>query len=100
MRLRDRSHCVENFPGAFFGHDRKVELGAARSFRLLILAAEFTGEQTTGEWTPDQKTHLFSFQERNKFAFEVATGDGVVGLQRIEARKVLELRDAQRPGDL
>jgi len=41
---------------------------AARVFRLRICSAELTGKQTTSKRTPDQKPHLFSFQERNQFA--------------------------------
>src|SRR6266705_1920219 len=100
MSFRDWSHRLEDLPGALFVDDRKVELGTAGAFRLLIRSAELTGEQAAGKRAPDQKTHLFSFQKRNEFAFEVATGDGVVGLERLEARQVLELGDPKRLGDL
>ena len=73
---------------------------AARVFRLRICSAELTGKQTTGKRTPDQEPHLFGFQERNEFTFEVATGNGVVGLERVEARQILELGNPERPGDL
>src|SRR5437016_4120418 len=100
MSFRDRSHGLEDLPCPLFIHDRKVELRAARALRLLVLAAELAGEQATGEWAPHEQARLFRFQERNELAFEVATGDGVVGLERIEAREVLELGDAKGLGDL
>ena len=89
MSFRDWSHRLEDLPGALFVHDGKVELRAARVFRLLIRSVELTGEQAAGKRAPDQKADLFSFQKRNEFAFEVATGDGVVGLERIEAGEIL-----------
>src|SRR5439155_2931758 len=100
MSFRDWSHRLEDLPGALFVDDRKVELGTAGAFRLLIRSAELTGEQATGKRAPDQKTHLFSFQKRNQFALEVATSDGVVGLERVEARQIFGLGDPKRPGDL
>jgi hypothetical protein len=77
-----------------------MALRAARAFRLLILPAELTGEQTASKRAPDQQTHPFSFEKWNEFAFEVATGYGVVGLESIETREVLELGDAKGLGDL
>ena len=100
VRLGDRSDGIENLPGALFIDEREVELGAARVFRLLIFAAEFAGEQAAGKWAPNQQTGLLGFEKRNDFAFQVAAGDGVVGLQRIEAGEILELGDAERLGDL
>ena len=63
MDLRDRSHRAEDLPAPLLVHDRKVELRP----------------------TPTPETHLFGLQKRNEFALEVATGDGVVGLECIEA---------------
>src|SRR5213593_4738728 len=100
MSFRDWSHRLEDLPGALFVDDRKVELGTAGAFRLLIRSAELTGEQAAGKRAPDQKTHLFSFQKRNQFAFEIATGDRVIGLKSIEARQVLEIGDAKDFGNL
>src|SRR6266550_2158177 len=100
MSFRDWNHRLEDLPGALFVHDGKVELGAARAFRLLILPAELTGEQATGERAPNEEADLFGFEKRNEFALEVATGDGVVGLERIEAGEILALGDAQGLGDL
>src|SRR5258705_12954751 len=100
MSFRDWSHRLEDLPGALFVHDGKVELGAAGAFPLLIPATKPTGEQATGERAPNEEADLFGFQKRNEFALEVATGDGVVGLERIEAGEILELGDAQGLGDL
>src|SRR6267142_3364141 len=100
MSFRDWSHRLEDLPGPLIVHDGKVELRAARVFRLLIRSVELTGEQAASKRAPHQKAHLFSFQKRNEFAFEVATGNGVVGLERIEAGEILELGDAQGLGDL
>ena len=99
MGLGDRSHGVEDLPGALLIHERKVELGAAGAFRLLVFAAELAGEQAAGERAPDQQAGLFSFEQRDDFALQVAAGDGVVGLQGVEASEILELRDAQGFGD-
>src|SRR5205809_7096256 len=99
MRLCNRSHRIEDLPGPLFVHDRKVELRAARAFRLLIRSSELTGEQAASKRAPDQKTNLFSFQKRKQFALEVATGDGVVGMERIEAGEILDLGDDKRPAE-
>jgi hypothetical protein len=80
MRLRDRSHRLEDLPGALLIHEGKVKLGAAGALGLLVLAAELAGEQATRERAPNQETDLFGFQKRNQFAFEVTPSDGVVGL--------------------
>src|SRR6266436_4180846 len=100
MSFRDRSHRLEDLPGALFIHDRKVELGAARALRLLVMAAELAGEQATGEWAPDEQARLFCFQERNELAFEIAAGDRVVGLQSIKASEILEFGNGESLGDL
>ena len=73
MGLRDRSHDVENFPSAFLVYDRKIEIGSTRAFRFLVLPAKLAGEQAAGERTPNEQSNFFSFKERPKFAFEIAT---------------------------
>src|SRR3979411_2293293 len=90
MQLFDWRHGVEDLPGALFINERIVPLGAARASRVLVLAAELTGKQATREGAPDDQPRLFRFQERNELAFEIAAGDGVVGLQRGKASEVLE----------
>jgi hypothetical protein len=56
-------------------HDRRVELGAARALRVLVLTAEFAGQHATGEWTPDEQACLFRFQESHELAFEIAASE-------------------------
>jgi len=68
---------------------------SAGVLRLLILRLNLPEKQTASKWAPDQETHFFQLPERNEFAFEVATGDGVVGLECIEANEVLELGDVR-----
>jgi hypothetical protein len=38
--------------------------------------AEPAGEQAAGEWAPNKQAGLFLLQERNEFAFEIASGGG------------------------
>ena len=89
VRLGDGSDDVEDLPGAFFIDERKVELGAAGIRGLLVFAAEFAGKQAAGERAPDQQADVLVFQQRDDLALQVAAGDGVVGLQRIEAGQIL-----------
>ena len=67
---------------------------------FLVFAGELAGEQAAGEWAPDEEAGLFGFEERDDVAFEVAAGDGVVGLEGVEAGEVFELGDAEGFGDL
>ena len=100
MGLRDGRDDVEDLPGAFLVNEGEVELGAARVGGFLVFAAEFATEQAAGERAPDEQAGLLGFEQRDEFALEVAAGDGVVGLQGIEAREVQELRDGEGFGDL
>ena len=85
MRFCDGDEDVDDLPCAIFVDDGEVEGGAARVPGLLILAGEFTGKQAAGERAPDQQAGLFGFEQGNDFALEIAAGDGVVGLQGVEA---------------
>src|SRR5436190_1774472 len=84
MSFRDWNHRLEDLPGALFVHDGKVELGAARAFRLLILPAELTGEQATGERAPNEEADLFGFQNVSTTGTNViaARADTRVSLRR------------------
>src|SRR5439155_19883006 len=96
----DRSHDIQDFPGAFLIDDREIELGSAGSLRLLVLAAELAGEQTAGERTPNQESNLFGFEQRHQLALKIAACDRIVGLQALKTRKVFGLGDTDRSGDL
>ena len=99
MAFRDRSDDVEDLPRAFFVNDRKVEVGTAGIFGLLVFAAEFAGKQAAGKRTPDEEAGFFGFEQRNNFALEVAARDGVVGLQGIEPGEVAKLGNGESFGD-
>src|SRR5260370_30838631 len=100
MALRDGNHGVEDRAGPLFIDDGEIELGAAGTRRLLVGAADLAREKTAGEWAPNEQPGLGFVEEGNEFAFEMAPGDRVVGLQSIEAREILEFRNGESPGDL
>ena len=87
-------------PGALLVDDGEVEVGAAGVFGLLVFAGELAGEQAAGERAPDEEAGLFGFEEGDDVALEVAAGDGVVGLEGVEAGEVFELGDGEGLGDL
>ena len=91
---------VHDAPDAFLVDDGEVEGGAAGVFGLLVFAGVLAGEQAAGEGAPDEEAGLFGFEERDYVALEVAAGDGVVGLQGVEAGEVFEFGDAEGFGDL
>src|ERR1700722_12739462 len=98
--FRDRRHDVENIPSPLFVHERKVVLSAARIRGLLIRPAELAGQQAAGKWTPHEQADLFGFQQGNNFPFEIAAGDRVIGMKRVESGQVLEFGDSEGFGDL
>jgi len=100
MCFRHRSHHVEDLPGPLFVHDGKVEVSAARIRGLLVRPAELAGKQATGKRTPHEQADLFGFQHGNDFPFEIAAGDRVISLKRVESGQVPELGDAEGFGDL
>src|SRR6266404_3526892 len=100
MCFRDRSHHVEDLPGPLLVHDGKVEVRAARIRGLLVRPAELAGKQAAGKRTPHEQADLFGFQQGNDFPLEIAAGDRVISLQRVEAGQVPELGDAEGFGDL
>src|SRR6202795_2982515 len=89
--FRDRSHHVEDLPGPLFIHDGKVVFSAARIRDLLVRPAELAGKQTAGQRTPYEQADLFGFQHGNYFPFEIAAGDRVISLKRVELGQVPEL---------
>src|ERR1700687_2437288 len=100
MCVRDRSHHVEDLPGPLFVHDRKVVVGAARIRGRLVRPAELAGKQAAGKRTPHKQADLIGFQQGNDFPFEIAPGDRVISLKRIESCQVLELGDGKSLGEL
>src|ERR1700676_4969950 len=100
MCFRDRSHHVEDLPGPVFVHDRKVVVGAARIRGLLVRPAVLAGQQAAGKRTPHEQADLFGLQQGNDFPFEIAAGDRVISLKRVESGPVPELGDAEGFGDL
>src|ERR1700720_3288335 len=100
MCFRDRSHHVEDLPGPLFVHDRKVVVGAARIYGLLVHPAVLAGQQATGKRTPYEQADLFRLQQRNDFPFESAAGDRVISLKRVESGQVPELANAEGFGEL
>src|SRR5882757_3108336 len=100
MCFRDRSHHVEDIPGPLFVHDRKVVVSAARICGLLVHPAVLAGQQATGKRTPYEQADLFGLQQGNHFPFEIAAGDRVISLKRVESGQVPELADAKGFGEL
>src|SRR6185369_11128928 len=50
--------------------------------------------------TPNQQCGSFRFEQGNDVAFQIASGDRVISLQRVEPSEVFEFRDAERLRDL
>jgi hypothetical protein len=100
VRLGDGGDDVEDVPGALFVDEGEVEVGAAGVGGLLIVAGEFAGEETAGQRAPDEEAGLFSFENGDEFALEVAAGDGVVSLQSVEAGERAEVGEGEGLGDL
>src|SRR6202521_4269589 len=98
--FRDLSHHLEDLPGPLFVHDGKAVFSAARIRGLLVHPAELAGKQAAGKRTPHEQTNLFGFQQGNDFPFEIAAGDRVISLKRVESGQVPELGDAEGFGDL
>src|SRR6478672_9926191 len=98
--VRDRSHHVEDLPGPLFVRDRKVVVGAARICGLLVHPVVLAGQQATGKRTPYEKADLFRLQQGNDFPFEIAAGDRVISLKRVESGQIPELADAKGFGEL
>jgi len=72
----------------------------ARICGLLVCPAELAGKQAAGKRTPHEQADLFGFQQGNDFPFEIAAGDRVKSLKRVESGQVSELGDAEGFGDL
>src|ERR1700732_2454118 len=87
--FRDRSHHIEDLPGPLFVHDGKVVFSAARIRGLLVRPTEFARKQASGKRTPHEQSDLFGFQQGNDFPFEIAAGDRVISLKRVESGQVL-----------
>src|ERR1700681_4664659 len=100
MCVRNRRHHVEDIPGPLLVHDGKVVVGAARICGLLVHPAVLAGQQATGKRTPYEQADLFGLQKGNDFPFEIAAGDRVISLKRVEPGQVLELGDAKGFGNL
>src|SRR4029077_13700705 len=100
MCFRDWSHHFEDLPGPLLVHDGKVVVRAARIRGLLVRPAELAGKQAAGQRTPHEQADLFGFQQGYDFPFEIAAGDRVISLKRVESGQVPELGDAEGFGDL
>ena len=64
---------------------------AARIRGLLVRPAELAGKQAAGQRTPYEQADLFRFQHGNYFPFEIAAGDRVISLKRVELGQGPEL---------
>src|SRR6202035_5415841 len=100
MCFRDRSHHVEDLPGPLFVHDRKIVVSAARICGLLVHPAVLAGQEATGKRTPYEQANLFGLQQGSDFPFEIAAGDRVISLKRVESGQVPELAGAKGFGEL
>jgi hypothetical protein len=78
----------------------KIVVSAARIRGLLVHPAELAGKQAASERAPHEQADLFGLQQGNDFPFEIAAGDRVISLKRVESGQVPELGEAERFGDL
>src|ERR1700682_4845754 len=100
MCFRDRSHHIEDLPDPLFVHDRKVVVSAARICGLLVHPAVLAGQQAAGKRTPYEQADVLGLQQGNDFPFEIAAGDRIISLKRVESGQVPELADAKGFGEL
>src|ERR1700687_4155725 len=105
--VQDYSHVLSRSEPSHRGssrpalcHDRKVVVGAARICGLLVHPAVLAGQQAAGKRTPYEQADLSGLQQGNDFPFEIAAGDRVISLKRVEPSQVLELGDAKGFGNL
>jgi hypothetical protein len=70
------------------------------AFLGLHVAAELAAQQAACQRAPDHQAHAFAAQHRRQLALQVASGDGVVGLQRFETGQAQALRHAECLHDL
>jgi len=53
-----------------------------------------------GKSDPVRQADLFGYQQGNEFPLEIAAGDRVISLKRVESGQIPELGDADGFGDL
>ena len=99
MLLRDLAHDGDGRPGAILVDGREIERGSAAFAIARRARAVFAGQQPARHRRPDHQAELFLVEQWHDLAFQVAAGDRVVGLHRLEAGKALAVGYAQRLGD-
>ncbi len=82
------------------GLARYGERSAAAAFFLAAFARELARQQAARERAPDHQADVFALEQRHEFAFQIAPGDRVIHLQRLETREAEPLRNAERLHDL
>ncbi len=100
MRGGDFAHCIDTGKGAVFIYRREVELRTPRAIGAFAVAVEFAGEQAARQRAPHHQAHLLVLQQGHDIAFQIAPGDGVIGLQGLEPRRVGVFGNAQRLHEL
>ena len=100
MGLAHLAHGRDTRPGAILVHGRKIEAGAARALDCGGAGPELAGQKAARQRRPDHQPKLLFQEHGNQVPLQVAAGDGVVGLQGLEARVSLRLASAERLGDL
>ena len=86
VRLGDRRHRVDDVEGALLVDRREVERGAARVVAgPLPSRANLPRQEAAGERAPHHDAEPLVLDQRHDLALEVAAGDRVVGLHRLEA---------------
>ena len=81
-------------------HWREVERRPPAAGFAAALARVLAAQQAAGQRAPHQQAKALALQHRRDLALEIASGDGVVRLQRLEPRQPEPLGDAERLGDL
>src|SRR5208337_2318594 len=100
VRPGDRRHRVDDVVGALLVDRREVERRPARVVVAFLVAGELARQEAAGERAPYHHAEALILDERDDLALELAAGDRVISLHRLEARPPPPLGDPQRPHDL
>ena len=98
-RRRDLAHHVDAVESTVAVHRREIERRPARPLGAVAVTVVLARQEAARQRAPHHQTQLFGLDQRHQLAFEIAPGDGVIGLKRGEAAETAPIGDAQRLHD-
>lgn len=100
MALGDGPHRDDDRNSAIPVDRWEVEGGTAPADTGFFTTIIFSRQKPAGQWTPDHEADLLRLHHRDQFAFEVAPGNGIIGLEAFDPSKMLMLGNTLRLHDL